>query len=438
MSLPLRKKIIFYLILVCCVWIFTEGVFFAAGHIFFGNISSLRSEREQIVLESADHQDSNILQEERKSKKNWNVIHPFLGYVTEGINRNHKCPDQDDCDQRLRTYDDFPFPKSTDDNLLVAIIGGSFAGGVSYGSSPGLVEHFLKKVPRFQGKKITVYHLAAGGYKQPQQLLKINYFLSLGAEFDVIINIDGFNEIALPGVENLSKGVHPVFPRNWYYYVDTALNPQLLALYGKRENYRLERFGWANFFSTPLINFLPSTNVLWKFWNTRLTNKIKMADVELVQYKESKGRKLQYATTGPDYHFSTWDAFYEDMAGVWARCSLQLYNLCRSQGIEYFHFLQPNQYVDGSKPMLADEKKIALSNRSMYGKAAGEGYPFLIQRGKWLRKKGVPFYDLTMMFSDNARQLYIDDCCHLNLYGYNLVVEEITGIIRKYKAGENQ
>ena len=33
------------------------------------------------------------------------------------------------------------------------------------------------------------------GYKQPQQLMAYNYLLSLGAEFDAVINIDGYNVI---------------------------------------------------------------------------------------------------------------------------------------------------------------------------------------------------------------------------------------------------
>jgi len=434
MNLSLKKTILFYTILLFLVWTFIELISWGAYRFRYGKISAAQNERDEIAVEYSHHLDSKNIQD-RGKKKNWNVIHPYLGFVTEGIDHSRECPDQGPCDRRLRTYEDLPFAASTDENLIVAIIGGSFASGVSYGGGPGYLESQLKKIPRFSNRKIILYHLAAGGYKQPQQLLQINYFLSMGAEFDIIINIDGFNEVALPGVENLSKGVNPVFPRNWYYYVDASLNPQLLALYGRRENYILARLRWAQFFSNPAAAFLPSANLLWKFRNLRLTNKIKLADVALVEYHESGEQKLQYATTGPDYHFSSWDEFYQDMAEVWARSSLQLHDLCRGRGIEYFHFLQPNQYVPGSKPMTEEERKKALSSVSMYGKAAGEGYPFLIRQGKWLQNKGVSFHDLTMMFSDNPKLLYIDDCCHLNMPGYGLVVQEITRTIGKHVAG---
>src|SRR4030095_13628597 len=40
------------------------------------------------------------------------------------------------------------------------------------------------------------------GYKQPQQLLVLSYFLSIGQTFDLVLNIDGFNEVALGSLNN--------------------------------------------------------------------------------------------------------------------------------------------------------------------------------------------------------------------------------------------
>ncbi len=391
------------------------------------SFSGLQEERARVVTENNAKQ--NQSNHQMKGRRNWNVLHPYLGFVTEGLDPNKDCPELGDCDRRSRTYDDSPFLKSNENNLIVAVIGGSFGHGFSYGSSPGFLEKRLSKIPRFSGKDIIIYHMSVGGYKQPQQLLKINYYMSLGAEFDLIINVDGFNEIALPGVENLSKGVHPVFPRSWYYYVDHSINPSLLALYGKKEYHKQEQSRWATFFATPLLRFSPFSNLVWQFYNRKLSHKVSMADVALVEYSESGDIKLQYVTTGPDYQFNSWPDYYRDMAEVWARSSMQLYNLCQSKGIEYYHFLQPNQYVEGSKPMSEHETKIAVSLNSRYGRAAKEGYPFLINKGKWLRDNGVPFYDLTMIFSQNSKELYIDDCCHLNMPGYSLVVEEATKMI---------
>ena len=53
--------------------------------------------------------------------------------------------------------------------------------------------------------------------------------------------------------------------------------------------------------------------------------------------------------TGPPFAFDDADAMFADFVEVWARASLEMENLCRGQGIEYLHFLQPNQYFEGSK-----------------------------------------------------------------------------------------
>ena len=44
--------------------------------------------------------------------------------------------------------------------------------------------------------------MAHEGYKQPQQALVLAYFLSIGQPFDLVINIDGLNEVALSPLNN--------------------------------------------------------------------------------------------------------------------------------------------------------------------------------------------------------------------------------------------
>ncbi len=42
--------------------------------------------------------------------------------------------------------------------------------------------------------------------------MALNYFLSLGAHFDIVINIDEFNEVALPPGETFGEKRIPVLP----------------------------------------------------------------------------------------------------------------------------------------------------------------------------------------------------------------------------------
>ena len=55
----------------------------------------------------------------------------------------------------------------------------------------------LAAAPAFRGRDIVPLCFSHEGYKQPQQLLILSYFLSIGQAFDVVVNIDGFNEVAI-------------------------------------------------------------------------------------------------------------------------------------------------------------------------------------------------------------------------------------------------
>ncbi len=120
---------------------------------------------------------------------------------------------------------------------------------------------------------------------------------------------------------------------------------------------------------------------------------------------------------------------YRDLAQIWVESSRQMANLSRANDIHYYHFLQPNQYLAGSKPMGPEEKKIALQPLHQYRIPATDGYPFLREAGEELNQQNVPYFDLTQVFADNPEILYIDDCCHLNQQGYDLIVDSIVDVI---------
>ena len=91
-----------------------------------------------------------------------------------------------------------------------------------------------------------------------------------------------------------------------------------------------------------------------------------------------------------------------------------MHQLCEANGIRYFHFLQPNQYLKDSKPMGQEEKTIAVTEKHPYRAAVEKGYPLLMEKGKLLRSKGVRFHDLTRVFKNKPQPMYVDDCCHVS------------------------
>ena len=420
------------------LWLILEIGAFAVVSIRDGVLFSWEQHREAREKIMGDYQ-SALVKEEKYNKKSLEtkkrirrpeeVIHPYLGYVVD--HQDTRCPDFGFCDYRNRGKTTTEVFDKKSDQVYVGIFGGSFAYGVSVTSTPGLIEKVIAGIPKYAGKEIIVYTISAGGFKQPQQLMALNYYLIQGIEFDLIINIDGFNDIVLPIVDGLNRGTNPLFPRGWAARFRGAYNKEQLILNGTIELLRKDRYDMAKSLDNSLMRFSVIANSIWLQRDARRITKI--ADIQnfLVTQDTRKKFKASYAATGPAYSFDSQDELYKDLADTWALGSRMIYDLSKSNSFEYFHFLQPNQYVKGSKLFSEDERKIAILEGYAYQKPAVEGYPYLINAGKKLQQNGVPFYDLTRMFEDKEEILYVDACCHLNQQGYDYVVQEIAKIIQQ-------
>jgi hypothetical protein len=91
---------------------------------------------------------------------------------------------------------DYPVARANDRQLLLGIFGGSVAAWFCQVGTERLVSE-LTSSGAYAGREIVPLCFAHEGYKQPQQLLILSYFLSIGQELDLAVNIDGFNEVAL-------------------------------------------------------------------------------------------------------------------------------------------------------------------------------------------------------------------------------------------------
>jgi hypothetical protein len=85
--------------------------------------------------------------------------------------------------------------------------------------------------------------------------------------------------------------------------------------------------------------------------------------------------------------------------------------------------------VPGSKKLVGREKKV-WDAKGIFGRHVTTGYPLLQEAGSRLRDEGVRFVDLTRVFENESRSIYIDDCCHVNDYGNHLMAEHIFETIR--------
>lgn len=370
------------------------------------------------------------------------VLHPYTGYTVDGKVRKKDCLiDQNasafDCYERIRKPDDLAMPKRGPGVLNVALLGGSVAVGTVNGAPPKYYQTRLSALPEYKGFKVNLHMLAAGGYRQPQSLMMLNYYYTLGAEYDLIISLDGFNEIAIASNEFKWNKQHPIYPRSWASRVANRIDPQVVTLQAKRVLSNQAHVGRAKFMSNLWARNSPLSNLFWKILHARYL----ASESALILQMESHApdadipRDFRYEALGPDYNFHGWDSVIEDSAKIWARANYLVHGIAESHGATFFHFVQPNQYIDGAKPVMSElERATAFIDPAEggYGLWYKQGYPFLKQQQAWLLDKGVKSRDLTFMYQNHVGPIYIDNCCHVNSEGSAMIVEAIVDTIHQH------
>lgn len=352
------------------------------------------------------------------------ILHPYIGYVCHPREGDDPASDYGFKDTKL------PLQRRSDGKIIIGVFGGSVAMQFSAGGLDALKAE-LKKDPSFSNKEILILNFGYSGYKQPQQLLALNYILALGGSFDIVINLDGFNEVALPVARNIPDGTFPFFPSEWKWRVarDASDDEEILTRAGIIHNREMQK-NEQTFFSLAPLRYSYTAKLIWKCLDRYLARRIS----ENIRKLDRRKTDLEnnYTTTGPARHYKDEKDMYQDLVGVWEQCSLQTYKICAANGIKYFHFLQPNQYVPDSKPMGEEERRLAIDDKHIYGIPAKLGYPYLLEAGKELVRKGVNFYDLTKVFANDREPIYIDSCCHVNKQGVSILGRVIgEAIIKK-------
>lgn len=352
------------------------------------------------------------------------VLHPYLGFV---LNAGHpetaKVAEQPVAVNQMgfRDQGDLfgPHPKN---HRTIAVTGGSVAWYLTQ-DRPFRLQWQLDNSLDLSELDFQVVPLALSGYKQPQQLMTLSYLLALGARIDVVVNIDGFNEVALHPAENDLKDVFLAFPRGWHERVRELPRDDFVHTLYRHASLRLVRENWARRFSGFPYRYSPTLNLFWRCRDGWLRVQLDR-DLEAITAGWLNKTRV-YMHTGPAKTYKNDEEMYDELVGLWKRASLQMHQLCQANGIKYIHVLQPNQYFAGSKPMGTEERAIALDPNHKYKPGVVNGYPRLIAAGKELAAEGVEFVDLTMAFSKIREPIYIDNCCHYNDRGNALLAVEI-------------
>ncbi len=347
--------------------------------------------------------------------------HPFIGFV-----HNYEGPEQKTYlhSTRWGFYELGAAPPPAENAYRVGVVGGSAAYLFSFKGRERLIEG-IRDASFVGGRPVEVVSLALGGFKQPQQLMTVAWLLSVGERFDLIVNLDGFNEVAF-GKENAQRGVFPAYPRNWSFRVGGRDTLEDLEALGRAAAWSELRRQLASVFETPIAAWTVTGNLIWRLLDRGAAARIQTAEVGVAA---SIAKDLGYAETGPPFVAADDEALYATIAGHWRHSSHALASLCEASGIRYVHLLQPNQYVAGTKPMGPAERAIAIDPNHIRRESVEKGYPALLREIPALQEAGVEAHDLTRLYAEVEVAVYEDSCCHVNQLGNELIADYLVAAL---------
>ena len=388
-GLSFRRKILYYGIMLLLTILASEGMarvaYYAAYNQWYGGGMAAAGGMAALPGEGTEHSE---------------LRHPYYGFAVGGWEH---------------ALNGMPPPQRAADTVVVGLLGGSLMGGVNSFLQRALADWFASEG---RPQRLIIRDFTLSGGKQPQQALIAANMLLLGGEFDLLVNLDGFNEAWGSGGVNYGEGVFPFFPNYWDSRAGLTAGEILLA--GRIGLLRREQARLAAAGEGSPLRYSAVFGLVNRWRQERVAAEIILLNHELAamagDYSLEKYGPRSWREEG---------AVFAAVARAWYRGSLTLARLAELGGAEYYHFLQPNQYVPAAKPLSAAEREQAYAPGSTYGRAVARGYPLLRRFNKDLQREGINYFDMTGIFAGNGETLYRDECCHLNDRGYELLAAEM-------------
>ena len=362
-------------------------------------------------------------------------LHPFFGYVLkQGAFTNEKLKLKVNKHGFFSLYE-YPFIKTNKKQFIIGVFGGSVANNFAVDEYKNQrLSKKLQSYPEFADREIVVLNFGNGGYKQPQQLLILNYFLALGQELDLVINIDGFNEVALSNLNNKAQielGMPSVQHIQPLTNLASNVSPEVMsAIVQINDNKKQLKAGIDKLQTCQLALCHAVTSLRVK----QLVNNYQQA---IVKYDaEVKKSNADTANSGIVYVPKADSvlpdrAAFDKMASLWYESSIGMNQILSSRKIKYFHFIQPNQYYPTKRVFTAKEKEIAINKESPYIEGVKKGYPVLLSKIDDLQKARVNVFSAVNILDNTKETVYKDACCHYNSVGEEVLANYISSSIIK-------
>ena len=394
-GLPFRKKILYYGLMLALTLLAIEGMARLAYYAAYGQGYGGAAADPDNLTPPSPLVNQGI---EATPESPLLTRHPLYGYI-RGLPYHHL------------PHAMLPRPRR-EDTVVIALLGGSVAYGVNAYLERALNHWFAgnNRPPPL------VLNWSRGGVSQPQQTMLAAGALLRGGAVDLIINLDGVNEI---GKDASPRGAFPFFPGQWKGLV--GLTAEELLLIGQIGILRREQARRAAAGETSPLRGSALFGLLNRWRQERNAAEIIRLNHELVTAKSA----YRLEKHGPRRWWAAEGELQRAAARLWYRSSLILNRLAAGAGADYYHFLQPNQYAPPAKPLSPWERANAYEPDGRIGSSMAKGYPLLTGFNQDLQRQGVNYFDLTGIFADHPETLYSDSCCHLNDRGNELLAAEM-------------
>jgi hypothetical protein len=312
---------------------------------------------------------------------------------------------------------EFPSRRAPDE-LIVGIFGGSVAQQFALrAQGSGKLAARLQQDPALAGKRIRILNFASGGYKQPQQLLVLTYYLSIGQPLDVVLNIDGFNEL-LYGKALWDAGADVSLPgASW---------PNLVQRFESEAGTQSNFDATADVFYEYQRKHYADAAERCRFGTCWLLNHAaasffahRRASLPSGKLAAEAGRPRWFFTFPAPADAKNMDV-WDFTAARWADASVLMRDIAAARQIAYLHVLQPNRFLQAASAAGRTDNADEVLRTSV-----PRAFTAVRQRIPALTSQGVAVLDASAIFADLAPDVYGSDCCHLSDKGDDLMADVV-------------
>lgn len=318
-----------------------------------------------------------------------------------------------------------------DGQYRILVLGGSVAAGFG-NHGVDVLERMVGSVPGLEDARVQVLGYGVAAFKQPQQLNLLSYLITLGVVPDAVVNLDGFNEVAV-GNANREVGVHPLFPSSTKWSLASASwyrDPRCLELASGLARTQSELRERAEAWAESSLTRSSLVGTLGGIYVNALQRRARSLQSSFALRLRELDRDV--SVVGPAFGGGAEEAI-ELSVRCWQESSLSMDALCRKRGITYLHVLQPTLHDEGAKPITDLEAQRGRA-REEWLEGVALGYPRLRAAGRELEERGVAFLDASGVFRDVEETLYID-ACHFDARGNELLAQQIGAKLAELVAG---